>query len=239
MSSKFETNSLATVNNISYKSSKNKLRFAVYGGYFSRADYGVANNQFVKNSKNSGASIKTAIGYNKKNWITNLRYQLLYSRIGLPGHTHDSIWEASSFLSSNQSRTYNIPAQKITNHLAQWENKIYFKNDELVAQIGFTSNELKEYGEKVTVAGIDMTLQNYSYNLRWKHQFNKHFELVSGSQGMFQSNTNGRYAEEVLVPNADFVDLGAFSLLKGTFNILEHSGRSSIRPTKCYYARIS
>ena len=219
MSSKFETNSLATVNNISYKSSKNKLRFAVYGGYFSRADYGVANNQFVKNSKNSGASIKTAIGYNKKNWITNLRYQLLYSRIGLPGHTHDSIWEASSFLSSNQSRTYNIPAQKITNHLAQWENKIYFKNDELVAQIGFTSNELKEYGEKVTVAGIDMTLQNYSYNLRWKHQFNKHFELVSGSQGMFQSNTNGRYAEEVLVPNADFVDLGAFSLLKGTFNI--------------------
>jgi iron complex outermembrane receptor protein len=36
---------------------------------------------------------------------------------------------------------------------------------------------------------------------------------------MFQSNTNGRYAEEVLVPNADFVDLGAFSLIKGTFNI--------------------
>ena len=219
MSSKFETNSLATVNNISYKSSKNKLRFAVYGGYFNRADYGIPGNQFVTNSKNSGGSVKTAIGYNKKNWITNFRYQLLYFQNGLPGHTHDANPDVSSFLNDNQSRSYNIPAQKITNHLAQWENKIYFKNDELVAQLGFTSNELKEYGEKVSVAGIDMTLQNYSYNLRWKHQFNKHFELVSGSQGMFQSNTNGRYAEEVLVPNADFVDLGAFSLLKGTFNI--------------------
>ena len=219
MSSKFETNSLATVNNFSYKSSKNKLRFAVYGGYFNRADYGIPGNQFVTNSKNSGGSVKTAIGYNKKNWITNFRYQLLYFQNGLPGHTHDANPDVSSFLNDNQSRSYNIPAQKITNHLAQWENKIYFKNDELVAQLGFTSNELKEYGEKVSVAGIDMTLQNYSYNLRWKHQFNKHFELVSGSQGMFQSNTNGRYAEEVLVPNADFVDLGAFSLLKGTFNI--------------------
>ncbi len=219
MNSKFETNSLATVNNISYKSSKNKLRFAVYGGYFNRADYGIPGNQFVTNSKNSGGSVKTAIGYNKKNWITNFRYQLLYFQNGLPGHTHDANPDVSSFLNDNQSRSYNIPAQKITNHLAQWENKIYFKNDELVAQLGFTSNELKEYGEKVSVAGIDMTLQNYSYNLRWKHQFNKHFELVSGSQGMFQSNTNGRYAEEVLVPNADFVDLGAFSLLKGTFNI--------------------
>jgi iron complex outermembrane recepter protein len=219
MSSKFETNSLATVNNISYKSSKNKLRFTVYGGCFNRADYGIPGNQFVSNSKNSGGSVKTAIGYNKKNWITNFRYQLLSFRIGLPGHTHDVNPDVSSFLSDNQSRSYNIPAQHITNHLAQWENKIYFKNDELVAQLGFTSNELKEYGEKVTVPGVDMTLQNYSYNLRWKHQFNKHFELVSGSQGMFQSNTNGRYAEEVLVPNADFVDLGAFSLIKGTFNI--------------------
>ena len=155
MSSKFETNSLATVNNISYKSSKNKLRFTVYGGCFNRADYGIPGNQFVSNSKNSGGSVKTAIGYNKKNWITNFRYQLLSFRIGLPGHTHDANPDVSSFLSDNQSRSYNIPAQHITNHLAQWENKIYFKNDELVAQLGFTSNELKEYGEKVTVPGVD------------------------------------------------------------------------------------
>ena len=215
---KFESNSLATVNNFSYKSSKNNLRFAVHGGYFNRADYRIPGKQFVTNSKNSGASIKTAIGYNKKNWISNFRYQLLYFRNGLPGHTHDSVWDASSFLSSDQSRSYNIPAQHIANHLAQWENKFYFKNDEVIAQLGFTSNELKEYGEKVSVPGIDMTLQNYSFNIRWKHHLNKYFEIVSGSQGMMQSNTNGPYAEEILVANANFSDLGAFSLLKGTFN---------------------
>jgi iron complex outermembrane recepter protein len=226
-STKFESNSLATVNKISYKKSKDNLRFAVYGGYFSRTNYAVGDSnffnisdkQFVTNSKNSGGSFKTAIGFNKKNWITNFRYQLLYFQNGIPGHTHDIDPDVSSFLTNNRSRSYTIPAQKILNHLAQWENKFYFKNDEVIAQLGFTSNELKEFGEKVFTPGINMTLQNSSYNLRWKHEFNKHFEIVSGSQGMLQSNTNGDKAEEILVPNANFTDLGAFSLLKGTFKL--------------------
>ena len=88
-STKLETNSMASVNKISYKSSKNNLRFAVYGGYFTRANYAIGNSQifnssakeFVTNSKNSGGSFKTAIGYNKNKWITNFRYQLLYFQI--------------------------------------------------------------------------------------------------------------------------------------------------------------
>ncbi|MDG1797669.1 MAG: TonB-dependent receptor [Flavobacteriales bacterium] len=226
-STKLETNSMATVNKISFKTSKNNLRFAVYGGYFSRANYAIGNSQFlnssnkefVANSKNTGGSFKTAIGYNKKNWITNFRYQILYFQNGLPGHTHDSVWEASSFLSSDQSRNYTIPAQKIINHLAQWENKFYFKKDEFIIRFGFTSNDLKEYGEKLFTPGIDMTLQNTSYNLRWKHNFNKHFEIISGSQGMLQTNSNGKKAEEILVPNSNFNDFGAYSLIKGTFNL--------------------
>ena len=85
----------------------------------------------------------------------------------------------------------------------------------MVAQLGFTSNELKEFEKRTFTPGIDMTLQNYSYNLRWKHQFNENVEWISGTQGMFQSNTNG-YNDiiEILIEDAKFSDLGAFSLLK-------------------------
>ena len=228
-STKFESNSLATVNKISYKTSKNNVRLAVYGGYFSRSNYAIGkssnleNNSdsiFALNSKNSGGSFKTAIGYNKNNWISNLRYQVLYFQNGLPGHTHAANPSLSDFLSNNRSRQYTKPAQKILNHLAQWENKFYFKNDELVAQLGFTSNELKEFEKRTFTPGIDMTLQNYSYNLRWKHQFNENVEWISGTQGMFQSNTNGyNNIIEILIEDAKFSDLGAFSLLKGNYKL--------------------
>ena len=48
-----------------------------------------------------------------------------------------------------------------------------------------------------------MTLQNASYNFRWKHHINENFEVVSGSQGMLQNNTNGEFAEEILVQDAE------------------------------------
>ena len=217
ISSKFETNSMATTNNISYKTSKNNLRIALYGGYFNRSDYQLANKQFVNNSQNNGSSFKSAIGYNKNNWISNFRYQILHFRIGLPGHTHDANWDVSSFISSNQTRNETRPAQIITNHLAQWENKFYYKNDELVTQIGFTSNGLKEL-EKVFTPEIDMTLQNYSYNFKWKHKINNIFEFVSGSQGLMQSNSNDLSAEQVLVADANFLDFGAYTSLIGTLN---------------------
>ena len=217
-SSKFETNSMATTNNISYKTSKNNLRIALYGGYFNRSDYQLANKQFVSNSQNNGSSFKSAIGYNKNNWISNFRYQILHFRIGLPGHTHDANWDVSSFISSNQTRNETRPAQIITNHLAQWENKFYFKNNELVTQLGFTYNGLKEF-EKIFTPEIDMTLQNYSYNFKWKHKINNNFEIVSGSQGLMQSNSNDLSAEQVLVADANFLDFGAYTSLKGTFNI--------------------
>ena len=57
----------------------------------------------------------------------------------------------------------------------------------------------------------------------WKHNFNKYFDIVSGSQGMFQSNTNGQYVKEILVPNSNFNDLGAYTLLKGTFNLFMYN----------------
>ena len=45
--------------------------------------------------------------------------------------------------------------------------------------------------KKFFTPGIDMLLQNYSYNVTWKHNFNENFDLVSGTQGMSQNNTNG------------------------------------------------
>ena len=138
-------------------------------------------------------------------------------------------------VSFQQIKQGTIPflPKKIINHLAQWENKFYFKSDEIIAQLGFTSNDLKEYEEKLFTPGIDMTLQNTSYSVRWKHNFNKYFDVISGSQGMFQNNINGQKAEEILVPNSNFNDFGAYTLLKailiyGIFSLEQRYDQRSI-----------
>ena len=52
-STKFESNSLATVNKISYKTSKNNVRLAVYGGYFSRSNYAIGKSSNIENNSDS------------------------------------------------------------------------------------------------------------------------------------------------------------------------------------------
>ncbi len=218
-STKFESNSMASINSLSYKTSKNHLRFSVHGGYFNRADYRIPGNKFVANSRNSGSSLKAAVGYHKNNWITNLRYQFLNSVIGLPGHTHDSVFVTEDFLTNNQRRSYTIPSQNITNHLALWENKFYFNKSNVVAQVGFTSNRLQEFEEKITIPGIDMTLTNYTYSLRWNYQINDYFELVAGTQGMIQQSQNAPAALDILITNSSFSDAGAYSLIVGSYKL--------------------
>ncbi len=105
-----------------------------------------------------------------------------------------------------------------------------------MAQLGFTSNQLKEFEEKVSIPEIDLTLRNYIYNFRWNHQINEHFELISGSQGMMQHNFNEPDAEEVLIPNTNFYDLGAYSLIRGNFELwnLQAGARYDQRNVSAY-----
>ena len=63
-----------------------------------------------------------------------------------------------------------------------------------------------------------MTLQNYSYNFKWKHKINNIFEFVSGFQGLMQSDSNDLSAEQVLVADANFYDFGAYTSLIGNLN---------------------
>ena len=68
-SSRFESNSLGTVNQAGVKYSKNKLRVNFYAGYDNFADYEVPNGKQVLNSRFNQSSAKLAIGYVRKRWI--------------------------------------------------------------------------------------------------------------------------------------------------------------------------
>lgn len=210
-----ESNSLKFNNAAGFKMIGKRLKFNLFANHITAADYQLPNGSYVKNSRYNQKDIKTSLGYNYKNWVITARYNYIQNRIGIPGHTHDSIFTLESFISDEQKREKTIPAQIVTNHFAIVENGFYFNNSTLKLKTGFASNNLKEYDEKVTIPHLDLLLNNYTYNIVWDRTIYKSHHVLLGSQGMFQDITNGPKAEEMIIPNANINDLGGYLLFQG------------------------
>jgi iron complex outermembrane receptor protein len=142
-----------------------------------------------------------------------VRYSLSRGRAGIPGHTHDSIPDPSSFISTQQNRNANIPAQVITNQIASFENKFFFKKSELNVIIANTFNDLVEYEEKRTIPGISMNLNNTYLNAKYILNLEKNWRLIAGVQSSYQVLRNADKSEEILIEDYVHIDNGIYSLL--------------------------
>jgi len=206
-----QTNTMGGALRFMYKESNQKLRWLLGGSYSNHADFQLPDQKFAKNSRFNESVIKAALGWNGKNSVHHIRYSYNHSISGLPGHTHDSIFNLLEFQVENQRRQQTIPAQFFDNHYFSFENKWFRAQNEWSLLIGQTLNQLTEYDEKVTIPGIQMNLWNSVYNLKWTHSFSNKFKVVNGFQGMFQSTVNTSNATESLIPNAITLDNGIFS----------------------------
>ncbi|UKN03679.1 TonB-dependent receptor [Paracrocinitomix mangrovi] len=214
ISSRFDHNSLGSSNSGGMRFSKDAFKMNIYGSHDNYADFTLPNGKQLLNSRYKQTSAKLAFGYSKKIWVFNLRYNFYNGRIGLPGHTHDSIPTLESFYTDNQNRKDNVPAQRIQNHFISLENKFFFGNQELYITLGNTNNALKEHEEKFFFPDIVMNLNNSLYNVKWRSKLSSKWESIIGSQGMYQMNTNGKDATEILIPDSKTIDAGLYALIR-------------------------
>jgi iron complex outermembrane receptor protein len=210
---KFESNSLGTTNELGYKINKGKWRANFFGNYVNHADFQLSNGDFIENSRFWGTNFKGNIGYRNKNYLLNIRYHGMYNKLGLPGHTHSENPLPSDFINENRVRAISSVAMYVFNNYLSVENKLFFKRSDLIIQIGNTNNRLKEFDGKVTLPFIDLNLNNSTYNVRYTTEINKKIELKVGAQGMYQVNKNNFPVESFLIPDANVMDNGVYSLV--------------------------
>jgi iron complex outermembrane recepter protein len=215
--SQIESNTLGHNNRVEYRVSKNHIRFNLAALYANHADYKLSSGLFAGNSRFSEQNIKFSLAFNKKNWVNHLRYNFVKNRIGIPGHTHDSIINFNDFRYDYQSRAQTIPAQLIQNHYLSLESKYFFNKGELVFVGGQTINSLTELEDKLTIPGIKMNLSNTFYHLKLKYNLNEKIYFLSGVQGMFQQTINNPLALDFLIPNGNSLDNGIYFI-----SFLEH-----------------
>lgn len=211
-SSVFETVNMGTTNTLSYKVAKGIFRFNIAGLYANNADYQLPSGMYAENTRFTNQGVKMAMGVSKKNWVSHLHYVYANNRVGIPGHTHDSIIDPTEFVVNEQSRSKTIPAQLTQNHIVSFENKFFIKKNELSIQLGNTWNNLSEYAEKHTIPELKMFLNSTVYNVKFTAHLSPQWRLISGYQGMTQLNRNDSKAEDQLLPDFNQYDNGLYSI---------------------------
>ena len=212
--SKFMSNTLGTMSNAGFKLHKGKLKLNLFGAYSSHADYRTADFNRVFNTRFDEKSLKGSLGYNRKNWISNLRYSYLQNNYGIS--------EDAVFTNSTQ-RSFGLPYQVIDNHNVSLENIFFIGESKLNLTLGSTTNYRKEFEEELDHHALGLKLNTHTYNLKWHAPtFKDKFNLVVGSQGMLQNNKND--GEEILIPDGETTDIGVFMIGRLDLNKLQLQG---------------
>lgn len=208
VSSQFETNTMGTTTNVFSEQRKGKWAWQAGGRFTSTADYSIGKKQYVKNSRYQEYNAKAGLGYFGAKWETNVQFFMTNNQIGLPGHTHGNDYSPAQFLSSKQERTKTLPVQYNQQYFTIWNTKVNLSDrDVLAVTTGFTSQTLKEHDEKYTIPSMSMLTQNIPLQVMLHHS-KKRSMLTVGVQSMWNSIRNKAEAEEILIPNADQIDLG-------------------------------
>lgn len=210
VNTQLESVTMSHFSTLDYRFARKNIRFNVSGLMSNYADYQLPNGKYAKDSRFKENGAKLAFGWNRKKWMMDLRYTYTGSRVGIPGHSHDSIPDLLDFQSDEQSREQTIPAQVLGNHFASLTNKWFLRKGMITLLLGNTYNRLQEFEEKFTIPGLDMTANNSVYNLKWSGKLSPKWDMVVGAQGGYLMNRNAPKAEEQLIPGYNQTDNGAY-----------------------------
>ena len=219
VNSGFYSNTFGLRNTGALKVSKNRLHINTFGGYTTHKDYLDGRNEFVPNSRFNSGDFKTTLGYTGGKFVSAIKYNFLRENYGLTEHEHDEESEENEHAYSN-GRTPDAPYQRLTTHLAGWENTLFFDNEsKLKFDVGYIFNNRKEFEhvheeegahahEHDDLPALHMHLNTLSGLLKWHSPRWNNWTLIAGSQGMYQTNVN--HGEEILIPDVSTFDMGVF-----------------------------
>jgi len=211
---RFESNTFGTSNELGLKWNTNGFKFNLFAGQTIHADFQLPNGNRVLDSRFSTTTLKGSVGYNKKRWVGNLHYSFLQSVVGIPGDSDEDSVYTELFYTNKIDWKKTLPYQFITNHYFSFENKFFFSKSQLEIIVGNTNNRLREFEETTSMPGLDLSLNNSVYTIRWKAELSKRIEAIIGSQGMYQVNLNAANAEDILIPDNTSLDAGLYAMLQ-------------------------
>lgn len=194
--STYFSNTLGSATNLGVKSSGEKFKYLIRGGYSSFSDYKTGGEYRVTNSRFNEKDLKAGIQFRDQKIKSEWRYNYNRSNLGIP----DEISTQTS------SKVLEIPFQEIDNHILSSDNTLYFDHSKIDLKLGYIFNDRREFEDDFKEADLQMKLNTFNYDLKYHLPHINNFETIVGLQGMFQKNLNA--GEEILIPDAKTADIG-------------------------------
>lgn len=123
-----------------------------------------------------------------------------------------------------KSYTPSTPFQKIKHYKVVLNNSFIVRNGNIKTVIGFQQNQRQEYANilKPNEHELYFLLNTTNYDLRYIFPDKNNFNISIGVNGMQQSSLNK--GTEFLIPEYNLFDIGAFTILRKSFEKLDISG---------------
>ncbi|NMH27730.1 TonB-dependent receptor [Flavobacterium silvaticum] len=205
VSQKFFSNTLGSSTSAGVKGSTDNWKFLGRGSFNTHSDYQIGDGDRVTNTRYNETDLKAGIGYSNSQVSSVFRYNFNRLDLGLP---EDGIGEQST------SKNTLFPRQGIDSHIASLHNNFFFGKSTLDADFGYILNDRSEF-EDSNDPSLHMKLQTFNYDLKYHFPAWGKTELIAGTQGMHQTNTNS--GEEMLIPDAQVNDFGVFATANHDF----------------------
>ena len=204
ISGNYYSNTQGYNTNTGFKQSGDNYKFLFRGSLAEHSDYKTKDYR-VTNTRFREQDFKAGIGYQESTFKTEFRYNVNYSKIGIP--------ELLGEQSTNKKPL--IPFQEINNQVLSSKTTVFFNNSRLDINLGFIYNGRKEFSEEALAgedleAGLQFKLKTFNFDVKYKLPKLGKLETIVGTQGMTQTNSN--YGVEELIPDATTNDIGVLAV---------------------------
>ena len=183
--------------------------------YENHADYKDGDGRIIGNSRFNTASIRLHAGLEKDKFQNKLSFTYHDQNLGII--SEDEMLQGSTLATSRSDRSMQLPFQEVTDFLLSYKQTTQHDGLETSLHLSQHINKRKEIEAAFDEVDLGFRQLHTFYNGRIsltntqvKHSF--------GIQGSFLNNTNLDNAQEFLIPDASFFEIGGYYLAEYELN---------------------
>jgi len=190
------------------KSYNNGFFIAADAAMESHADYVDGSGRIIGNSRFNTETYRFHVGLDKKNFKNKFSYTYQGQRLGIIEDTEMD--DEETLATTRYDRKLQLPFQLVKDHVLSYRQTMISGKWVTAVNVSHHINDRSEIEDDEDEIDLGLLQSHTFYNLRASHQTSSILENTFGIQGSFIQNRNKDAAEEILIPDANLIENGAY-----------------------------